>query len=139
MSALFQADMRGLSYSDMTRSAPIVNTLTLSGAKSPAFGAGDFDMGLAQRSYVTAGRYSYQPGQGWLIRSPDGSGGYTYSANPNGWDVADSVFDEGSYTYSNGTGGFNVKGVKWQTFFDYSQNADYCSTGNRTATICPGK
>jgi len=139
MSALFQADMRGLSYADTARAAPITNYLTLSGAKSPTAGAGDFDMSLAQRSYVNAGRYSYQPGQGWLVRSPDGAGGYTYTANPSGWDVANSVFDEGSYTYTNGTGGFNVQGVKWQSFFDYSQNAVYCATGNRTATVCPGK
>lgn len=139
MSALFQADMRGLSYAETTRAAPIINSLTLSGAKSPAFGAADFDMSQTQRSYVTAGRYSYQAGQGWLIRSPDGAGGYTYSANPNGWDVDNSFFDEGSYTYSNGTSGFNVKGVKWESFFDYGQNASYCTTGNRVSTVCPGR
>lgn len=139
MSALFQADMRGLSYSDTARAAPITNYLTLSGAKSPTNSAGDFDMSQSQHSFVTAGRYSYQPGQGWLIRTPDGLGGFTYSANTSGWDVANSVFDEGSYTYTNGTGGFNVSGVKWQSFFDYDQNAGYCATGNRVSTVCPGR
>ncbi|MGW8316658.1 MAG: amidohydrolase family protein [Bacteroidales bacterium] len=91
----------------------------------------------AQHSFVTAGRYSYQPGLGWLTRTSDGAGGWIYTANPDGWDVDNSVFDEGSYTYTNGTGGFNVYGVKWESFFDHAQNATYCATGNRQLTVCP--
>jgi len=136
ISGLFIADMRGLSYSDSTRTAPIVNRLALNSPTLPADGIGDFDMSQVQRSYVSAGRFTYQPGQGWLTRTPDGLGGYIYTANPTGWDTDNSVFDEGSYTYTNGNVGFNLEGVKWQNFFDQSQNASYCSTGNRLATLC---
>jgi len=137
ISGLFVADMRGLSYSESTRAAPIINRLALNSPDLPVDGIGDFDMSQAQRSYVTAGRYTYQAGQGWLIRTPVAGGGYTYTANPKGWDQDNSVFDEGSYTYTNDSTGFNLEGVKWQNFFDRSQNATYCGTGNRTLAVCP--
>ena len=146
MSALFQADMRGLSYSDASRAAPVINTLTLTSTDLPANGIGNFDMSMVQRSNVTAGRYTYQQGQGWLTRTPDGSGGYIYTDNPDGWDVANSVYDEGSYTYTNGTGGFNVYGANWDSYFNHESNQPYCDPndnggarqGNRSALSCPG-
>ena len=143
ISGLFVADMRGLSYSDSTQAAPIINRLALNSPALPIDGIGDFDMSQAQRSYVTAGRYTYTAGLGWLIRTPDGAGGYTYAPAvdslgfPTGWDNDNSVFDEGTYNYSDSSVGFNLDGVKWQNFFDHSQNASYCGTGNRTKAVCP--
>jgi len=137
ISGLFVADMRGLSYTDSTQAAPIVNRLALNSLALPVDGIGDFDMSQAQRSYVTAGRYTYTPGLGWLTRTPDGLGGYTYAPNSTGWDTDNSVFDEGSYTYTNGSVGFNLDEVKWQDFFDRSQNATYCASGHRPAVSCP--
>lgn len=69
MNMQFIADMRGLSYTNSSTAASIVNTLSLPGA-------GSFNVSAsAQSSGVTAGRYVWVPGAG-----PDQtSGTYQYS------------------------------------------------------------
>ena len=132
----FVADMRELNYSDRQTAAPVFNRLSV---QAPGLlpGAADFDMSQVQRSNVSAGRYSYQAGQGWLIRTLDPqTGQYVYTSNPTNWDTDNSVFDEGTYTYADGAG-FNLEGVNWGQFFDYQQNAEACSLGFRAFAICP--
>jgi len=74
MSTQFIADMRGISYTDSSTAAPLINTLTLPGA-------GGFNMATdAQASHVTAGQYVWVPGAG-----PDQSSG-TYQYSEGGYD-----------------------------------------------------
>lgn len=146
MTAQFVADMRGITYDEMNRAAPLTNRLALNDPSLPQQGAADFDMSQAQRSNVTAGRFIYTPGQGWL--SPlvdfntgeyvlDNNGNFIWVANPYGWDVDYSRFDEGSYTYADGEG-FNVFGLNWASFFDFNQNRAACNSRDRSARgICP--
>lgn len=158
MSSQFIADMRGISYDEMSREAPITNRMVLNDASMPQQGAADFDMSQTQRSNVTAGQFIFTAGQGWLspqqeLVDPDGDGlfEYVYSRdqnnnfiwvqNPKGWDVDYSKFDEGTYTYADGDG-FNVYGIRWASFFDYDQNKSCGSaatggTGNRVRAVCP--
>jgi len=123
----FVADMRGLTYSDMTKAAPVLNRLSLTVADMPSQGAGDFDMSMVQQSNVTAGQYIYTPGTGWSAP--------TDPTGLSGWDVDGSTFGEGTYTYSDGPG-FNLE-ADWSKFFDYTTNASYCQTGfRRLSRIC---
>lgn len=73
MSMQFIADMRGISYTNNSTAAPLINTLTL-------MGAGGFNMATdAQSSSVTAGQYLWVPGTG-----PDQSSG-TYQHVEGGY------------------------------------------------------
>ena len=132
MISRFEVDLRNVSYSTLNKVVPIINNVTLLGSKLYKPGVGDFDMGMAQHSNVTAGQYIFTPGSGWSAPTdPDGD---------IGWDVTGSTFDEGSYSYADGGTGFNVYGVRWENFFDSSDavNIDNCSKGNRTASFsCP--
>ena len=112
LTARFIADMRGLLYSDLSRAAPVINTMTLDDPGLPTPGAADFDMSFAQNAHVTAGKYSYTPGLGWRDA--------TTNAPINGWDVNNSRFYPGTYTYSDGN--FDVLNVDWTQFFDPTQN-----------------
>jgi hypothetical protein len=127
----FVVDMRSVSYDTLNKIVPITNTLTLFGSAIFNSGSGDFDMGMAQRSNVTAGQYTFTPGTGWN--------------SADGWDSVGSTFDEGNYTYADGGGGFNVYGIQWENFFDTRPsldgglNATFCSSGNRafSTASCP--
>ena len=123
MVSRFVVDMRSVSYSTSNKILPITNRLTLLGSDIFTVGAGDFDMSMAQHSNVSAGQYIFTPGAGWS--APTDINGDL------GWDVAGSTFEEGTYTYADGHGGFNVYGVKWESFFDQDKNALACATGNR--------
>jgi len=112
LTARFIADMRGLLYSDLSRAAPLINTMTLADPDLPTPGAADFDMSFAQKAHVTAGKYTYTPGLRWRDAT---------TGNPvAGWDVTNSRFYPGTYTYSDGN--FDVLNVDWTTFFDPAQN-----------------
>ncbi len=112
LTARFIADMRGLLYSDLSRAAPLINTMSLDDPGLPTPGAADFDMSFAQKAHVTAGKYSYTPGLGWR----DATSGAAIA----GWDVNNSRFFPGTYTYADGN--FDVLNVDWTTFFDPAQN-----------------
>ena len=151
MSSDFVVDMRGISYNEMDRAAPLLNRLSLNDPTMPVAGMGDFDMAQAQKSVVTAGKFIYTPGQGWLkpklkfdttlnewVWDLDANGNIQWIANDLGWDVDDSRYDEGSYTYADGAG-FDVYGAKWEDYFDYKQNQTACATGHRIRAVCPGR
>lgn len=112
LTARFIADMRGLLYSDLSRAAPLTNTMTLADPGLPTPGAADFDMSFAQKPRVNAGRFTYTPGTGWVDA--------TTNAPVAGWDVDNSRFLPGTYTYSDGN--FDVLNVDWTSFFDPAQN-----------------
>jgi len=120
MLSQFIADMRGLSYSSKNIAAPVFNRLSMTPGDLPVLGAADFDMSMSQRSNVTAGRYTYTPGAGWN--------------NSVGWDSAGSQFDEGTYSYADGAG-FNLEGIRWEKFFDATQNLVYCTPPSQGVLI----
>lgn len=113
--AEFSADMRGLNYNDLSQAAPVVNRQAVDDTTMPVPGAGDFDMSMAQDSNVTAGRFIFTAGSGW---------------NGSGWSASNSSFGEGVYTYADGET-FDVLTVPWADYFNYSDNATACNTGNR--------
>lgn len=120
MTSVFVADMRGLSYSEMNNSAPVINTLVIQDPTIPGNGAANFNMADAPQSTVTAGRFTFTPGAGWN------------TAAGVGWAADNSSFDLGTYVYAGG-GGFDAYSFDWTTVFDYSQNALNCtrpSVGN---------
>ena len=128
MSGKFVADMRGLSYDDLNRAAPVVNQLAIQDANLPAKGVGNFDLSMAQRSNITAGTFTFTRGQGWID--------ITTGAQLDGWDYDNSTFGLGTYTYADGS--FDVVNIPWAKFFDRDQNLQYCSTGTRGGFgICP--
>lgn len=119
----YVADMRASSFSDGEKTVDIVNILRMENPDMFVPGSGDFDQSLmAQKSKETAGHYTYTPGGGWNTG--------------NGWDVDGSRFTPGSYTYSDGES-FDPLTVHWERYFSYEQNAEYCSTGYRTSSVCP--
>lgn len=115
MRSEFVSDMRGLSYSDMSSAAPVVNRQAIDDINMPTPGAGDFDMSMVQDSEITSGRFRYTPGLGW-----DGS--FTN-------------FDEGTYEYVDG--GFDELSADWESYFNSAENAVACATGNRNNAECP--
>lgn len=128
MAAKYVADMRGLSYNDLGVAAPVVNQLVIDDPNLPTKGVGNFDLSMTQRSNITAGKFTFTPGQGWFD--------ITTGASLSGWDFNNSTFGLGTYTYAEG--GFDVVNVNWAKFFDYSQNAFYCVRGHRGAAgVCP--
>jgi hypothetical protein len=128
MAAKYVADMRGLSYNDLGVAAPVVNQLVIDDPNLPTKGVGNFDLSMTQRSNISAGKFTFTPGQGWFD--------ITTGAPLSGWDFDNSTFGLGTYTYADG--GFDVVNVNWAKFFDYSQNASYCVRGNRAiAGVCP--
>jgi len=128
MAAKYVADMRGLSYDDMGVAAPVVNQLVIDDPNLPTKGVGNFDLSMTQRSNITAGKFTFTPGQGWFD--------ITTGAKLDGWDFNNSTFGVGTYAYAEG--GFDVLNVNWSKFFDYSQNAFYCVRGHRAlAGVCP--
>lgn len=120
MTSEFQADLRGLTYSQKDINTPVVNrlTLNLTGADAlPTSGAADFDMTKVQNSTVTAGKFAYTAGSGW--NSADGWS--HYSVDPGtGNLVHDAVFSAG--TYSGEASSFNPLGVNWAEFYNPAQN-----------------
>jgi len=135
MTSEFQADLRGLTYTQKDRNTPIVNKLALilTGTDAlPTDGAGDFDMTKVQRSTVTAGKYAYTAGAGW--NSADGWAHQSLDAGGNL--VHNAVFTTGTYT---GEGnGFDPLAVNWAEFFSPTQNSLACSVGTRGVKgICP--
>lgn len=112
LTARFIADMRGLLYTDMSRAAPLTNTMTLSDPGLPTPGAADFDMSFAQKPRVNAGKFAFTSGLGWVDA--------TTNTPVAGWDVDNSRFLPGTYSYSDGN--FDVLNVDWTTFFDPAQN-----------------
>jgi len=136
MTSEFQADLRGLTYTQKDRNTPIVNklTLTLTGADAlPVDGAADFDMTKVQRSTVTAGKFAYTAGSGW--NSADGWAHQVVDPNTGNL-VQDAVFTAG--TYSGEGNGFDPLAVNWADFFSPTQNAVACSSGSRANSgICP--
>lgn len=112
LTSQFVADMTGLTYADINLDATFTNTLAVTDPNLPIPGGADFDMSMAQQSNVTAGKYTFTPGNGWSAPTdPTGS---------KGWDVDDSTFDPGTYTYSEGN--FDVLNIDWTSFFDPTQN-----------------
>ena len=100
----FSVDMRGLSYSDNTTVAPVINTLSLSGqAGFPAPGQSlKWDMATdAQQTQIDAGQYTYTPGGG-----PGGSIG----------------------TYNYNQGNFDINSTDWSTFFDKNDSSNVWTT-----------
>ena len=112
----FVSDMRALRYNDMTAVAPVSNRQAIDDPTLPTPGAGDFDMSMVESSHITAGRFIFTPGGGWNSSS--------------GWRSSGSSFDEGVYTYAEGEK-FDVLNVPWSEYFNYSDNATACNTGNR--------
>ena len=131
MTSEFVADMRGISYSEKDKAAPIVNRLHLVDSTLPSPGSADFDMSRIQRSDVTAGRFIFTPGLGW--RLPDGT-----DASSIGWTDATAVFNPGTYT---GPGaGFDPLTVDWASFFSSTQNNTACNFTGSTRKlhgVCP--
>jgi hypothetical protein len=120
----FVTDMRGISYSDKNTPAPVVINQTVDDPQLPQFGAADFTMSMADRTNVTAGRYTFTPGAGWNTSI--------------GWDKAGSWFDRGTYDYAEGNG-FDAYNFDWGSVFDYSQNTSECNKGSRNNAECPGR
>ena len=112
MSSVFVTDMRSLSYTDGSTSAPVINNLVLNDPGIPGAGAADFEMALAQNPDITAGRFTFTRGTGWNTSG--------------GWDVTGSTFGEGTYSYVGGQG-FDPLNFNWASVFDYAQNAFACS------------
>lgn len=123
LSSTFVADMRSISFSDKNTPIIIVNNQTINDPDFPVPGAGDFDMSMAEKPYVTAGRFTFTPGTGWN--------------SPEGWDAVGSSFDRGTYDYFDG--GFDVYSADWAAYFDYAQNAAACTSAGRAGlNNCPG-
>lgn len=144
MTSEFQADLRGLTYTQKDVNTPIINrlTLNLTGADAlPTTGAADFDMTQVQHSTVTAGQFAYTAGAGW--NTADGWSHHTVDPNTGNL-VHDAVFSAG--TYSGVGSSFNPLAVNWSAFFDPAQNPA-CNPNNSinkpTATnrlalgVCP--
>lgn len=122
----FSADMRGLTYDDGNRAGPVVNRLTMNDPDLPGNGAGaSFDMSLAQRPYITAGRYIFsRVGRFASVTDPVTSdetilGGYGWQ-QAGGWNASGSVFNPGVYSYYDE--GFDPLTVNWLRYFDPAQN-----------------
>jgi hypothetical protein len=113
MTAVFVADMRGISYQDKNTPIAITNNVVINDPSIPGAGAANFTMASAQQSDVTAGRYTFTPGTGWN--------------NPNGWDAPNSSFGVGTYSYFGAPVGYDVNAVDWTQFFNYAQNALNCT------------
>jgi len=114
LTAQFVADLRSLTYSDLNRSVPVVNTLSLNEPGLPTPGVADFDISFSQKSHVTAGQFTFSgAGQGWV-------NAVTGTPISTGWDTNNSKFIPGTYQYAEG--GFDVLKVKWAAFFDPVQN-----------------
>lgn len=125
LTSTFIADMRGVSYSDKNTPIVIVNSQHIDDPDFFVAGAGDFDMSMVEKSYVTAGRFTFTPGTGW-------------NNTEEGWDAVGSAFDKGVYDYIDG-GGFDVYSADWAAYFDYAQNATVCSDPGRVGLDnCPG-
>jgi len=113
LTSQFVADLRSLTYSDLNRSVPVVNTLSLNDPTLPVQGAADFDISFSQKPHVTAGQFTFSGvGQGWVNAITN--------ATVAGWDNNNSKFIPGTYQYAEG--GFDVLKVKWAAFFDPVQN-----------------
>jgi len=136
MTSEFQADLRGLTYTQKDRNTPIVNklTLVLTGADAlPTDGAANFDMTKVQRSTVTAGKFAYAAGSGW--NSADGWAHRVVDPNTGNL-VQDAVFTAG--TYSGEGNGFDPLAVNWADFFSPTQNGVACRSGSRAVIgLCP--
>lgn len=94
ISTSFSIDMRSISYSDMTTTAPIINTQTM---LDPMLEMANFDINSdSSDSVYTGGQYTYT----------DGAGLYG---------------SEGTYTYTGGND-FDVNAVEWCSYWDGTQN-----------------
>ena len=121
-SLFFDLDMTNSAYASST-AGTLVSTVTVPLVDVPSMpsvsitgsgNANNFDNGGSfnlltdkQKSTVTAGRYTYSAGAGWI--DAGGASGY------QSWD-----YDEGSYSYDEG--GFDHLGVTWGSYFDPTQN-----------------
>jgi len=114
MTSTFVADMTMLSYSEMNKAAPVMNSLVLDDPSIPGNGAANFDMANAQQSDITAGRFTFTKpaGYGWNTAQ--------------GWDTPGSYFTLGVYTYYDAPTGFDVYNADWASYFEYDQNALAC-------------
>ena len=131
MTSEFVADMRGISYGQKDKPAPVVNRLHIVDATLPSPGSADFDMTRVQRSDITAARFVFTPGLGW--RLPNGA-----DASSIGWTDATAVFNPG--TYSGPGAGFDPLTVDWASFFSRSQNNTACNFTGSTRKlhgVCP--
>ncbi len=94
ITTFFDVDMRGISYSDDTTVAPMINTVQLQGEGVPTDLSGDFDMSInSADNFINAGKYIYTDGIGF--------GG-----------------SEGTYNYSDG--GFDHEAINWTEYLDRS-------------------
>lgn len=139
MTSEFVADLRGISYSEANRPTPVVNRLHIVDATLPSPGSADFDMSRAQVSTVTAGRYSFTPGRGWIF--PDGTTatkGWSDSKVDASGNTVTALFETGSYT---GPGaGVDPLNVNWASFFSRAQNNGACNFPGSTRVVkgvCP--
>lgn len=158
LSLEFKADMRGIGYSDMSSPLAVsgtyassnvfVNNQTLSGGSGATATPGDLDFNMAadqQSSNVTAGRYTYTPGSGWLAITFAAGPAYAYTNpvylqqyyqywNGSAWVNKTSVNTNDFYrtggdfplysagTYSYAEGGFDHMSVDWSKFMNASEN-----------------
>ena len=113
LTSQFVADLRSLTYADLKRVVPIVNTLSLNDPNLPTPGVADFDISFSQKPHVSAGQFTFSgAGQGWVDA--------TTGAPVAGWDNNNSKFNPGTYQYAEGN--FDVLKVNWAAFFDPTQN-----------------
>lgn len=112
MSARVEIDMRAVNYGTDTTDLAMINTLSF------ISGLGNFNQNEdAQHSLVTAGKYTYTPGDGWIHDGGDD--------NYRTWD-----FEEGTYAYGQGdlvgrpydAGSFDHLGFDWASTWDPYQN-----------------
>lgn len=120
MKLLFEVDMRAVDYSTDTVDVAMVNQITFDD------NAGNFDVSLnAQRSLVTAGKYTFTAGVGWTDTG--------LFSKYQTWN-----FEEGSYSYGQGdlvsrpydAGSFDHLNVDWASSWDPYQNP--IGPGNET-------
>ncbi len=118
MQARFELDMSNSSYSDMTKAAAIVNTVTFS---DPVVGSFDMATDTEEgRSTVTAGRYTYND---CATAQNDPFANFGGGSCWRNYDLVGGVsdYDEGSYTYVDGSN-TNPMAYDWASFYDPSQN-----------------
>lgn len=126
LSSEFVADMRGLTYRDINRAAPVINKMAINDPDMPGGGAGaSFDMSVAEKSYVTAGRYIFsRTGRFSEVTDPETGAVTTLTKygwqKGGGWDESGSVFNPGVYTYADD--GFDPLSIDWTRYFDPAQN-----------------
>ncbi|RMD79339.1 MAG: hypothetical protein D6809_03835 [Gammaproteobacteria bacterium] len=128
LSLWFEADMRAISYDDMSTAAPLTSTLTFA---QPLPTRAGFDLATdAQRSTVDAARYVWQPGtgyDGWFCCGTEQStGSYGWLRGELVWQGGTLSYvdvtpqDLGSYIYAGSR--YDPTAVDWASFRDPFQN-----------------